>query len=56
VVNGLSSLQEQGTKLKLIDGDFIVPGLDRNSQFQKFILNFLENILNIMGQFSVVMV
>lgn len=56
VVNRLSSLQEQGAEFELIDGDFIVPGLDRNSQFQKFILNFLENILNIMGQFSVVMV
>jgi hypothetical protein len=40
----------------LIDGDFIVSGLDWDSQLQKLIFNFFQNVFNLMGDFPVVMI
>lgn len=56
LIDALTSFQEQRTELKLIDGDFIVSGLDWDSQLQKLIFNFFQNVFNLMGDLSVVMI
>jgi hypothetical protein len=56
LVDALACFQEEWTELKLIDGDFVVSGLDWDTQFQEFVFDFLQDVLDFMWDLPVVMV
>ena len=45
-----------GAELKLIVGDLIVLGFERNANFQKLILDFFEDLFDFLRDFGIVMV
>lgn len=45
-----------GAELKLIVGDLIVLGFERNTNFQKLILDFFEDLFDFLRDFGIVMV
>ena len=56
VEDGFSRLLVNGTELKLIVSHFIVLSLERNSDFQELILDFIEYLLYFDWDFSIVMI
>ena len=56
LIDTLTGFQEEWAEFELIDRDLVVSGLYWDSEFQKFVFNFFQDVFDFVGNLAIVMV